>query len=71
MYEEEGGTREREEDELENELASGKMSMYTGVRLSEGLCRLEDGIAVYSAEDMEPVDEEADEASLPEESTDI
>jgi hypothetical protein len=62
---EENGAREREENELEYELDSGKMSMYTGVRVSGRRFRLDDGMSRYWPEDMdEPVDEQVDELSL-------
>lgn len=62
LYEE--GPRERDEEELEYGVGSGKMSMKTGVRDSEGLFLLEGGMI------GEPVDEEEDEWSLVEESPD-
>lgn len=57
-YGEENGARERDEDELKNELDSGKMSMYTGVRVSGRWFRLDDGMLWCRPEDVdEPVDE--------------
>lgn len=72
LYEEDGA-REREEDEFDHELDSGKMSMYTGVRESGSWLCLDDGIiGLYCAEDVgESADEEADESSLGNEAQDI
>lgn len=58
--------------ETENELDSGKMSIYTGVRVSGMWFRLDDDMAgLYCVEGMdESADEEVDELSLVEESED-
>jgi hypothetical protein len=61
LYEAENGARERDEDELD----SGKMSMYTGVRVSGRWFRLDEDMSRYCPEDMDaPVDEQVDELSL-------